>query len=104
MIVVPNSQGSIGVDYDFAVAECPASAPYVVGGYAVSAPPAGAITASGPYDFTAGAPINGTNTFTPFTGAQVPGDIYGWVMTIPQGSQSTAANGGMSVYAVCTAA
>jgi hypothetical protein len=50
--------------------------------------------ASEPYDFTAG---------TPVTGAEVSGDIYGWRALIPQGSQSTAANGGLTVYAVCSA-
>jgi hypothetical protein len=101
--VVTDTQGNIGIDYDFAAAECPASAPYVLGGDASSIPPAGALTASEPYDFTAGAAVNGTNTLTPFTGTEVSGDRYGWVETIPQGSQSTAANGGMDVYAICSA-
>jgi hypothetical protein len=101
--VVTDGDSSIGGDYDFASAECPASAPYVVGGNAVSAPPAGALTASEPYDFTTGAPVNGTNTLTPFIGAEVSGDRYGWVATIPQGSQSTFAKGGLDVYAICSA-
>lgn len=92
--VVKNTQGGIGTEYDSATAVCPASAPYVLSGEAVSIPPAGALTVSEPYDFTTG---------TPVTGAEVSGDIYGWQMEIPQGSQSTAANGGMTVYAVCSA-
>jgi len=100
--VVTNTQGNIGVDYDFATAECPASAPYVLGGDASSIPPAGALTASEPYDFTTGATVNGTNTLTPFTGTEVSGDRYGWVATTPQGSGSTAANGGLDVYAICS--
>ncbi len=101
--VVTNTQGNIGVDYDFATAECPASAPYVLGGDASSIPPAGALTASEPYDFTTGATVNGTNTLTPFTGTEISGDRYGWVATSPQGSGSTAANGGLDVYAICSA-
>ena len=92
--VVKNTQGGIGTEYDSATAVCPASAPYVLSGEAVSIPPAGALTVSEPYDFTTG---------TPVTGAEVSGDTYGWQMEIPQGSQSTAANGGMTVYAVCSA-
>jgi hypothetical protein len=103
MTVVTDGDSEIGVDYNFATAECPASAPYVVGGNAVSAPPAGALTASEPYDFTTGAPVNGTNALTPFTGAEVSGRIYGWVATTPQGSQSTLAKGGLDVYAICSA-
>ena len=94
MTVVKNTQGGIGTEYDSATAVCPASAPYVLSGEAVSIPPAGALTVSEPYDFTTG---------TPVTGAEVSGDTYGWQMEIPQGSQSTAANGGMTVYAVCSA-
>ena len=90
--VATNTQGNIGTEYDWADARCPASAPYVLSGEAVST--AGPLTASEPYDFTAG---------TPVTGAEVSGDVYGWRMVIPQGSQSTAANGGMTVYAVCSA-
>jgi hypothetical protein len=101
--VVTDGDSNVGDDYDFATAECPASAPYVLGGDASSIPPAGALTASEPYDFTTGATVNGTNTLTPFTGAEVSGDRYGWVATIPQGSQSTAANGGLDVYAICSA-
>jgi len=101
--VVTDGDSYIGVDYDFAGAECPASAPYVLGGHASSIPPAGALTASEPYDFTTGATVNGTNTLTPFTGTEVSGDRYGWVATIPQGSQSTAAKGGLDVYAICSA-
>jgi hypothetical protein len=52
------------------------------------------LTVSEPYDFT---------TDTPVTGTEVSGDMYGWRMEIPQGSQSTATNGGMNVYAVCSA-
>ena len=92
---------AIGSDYDFSGAECPASAPYLVGGNAVSIPPAGTLTASEPYDFTTGAAVNGTNALTPDTGAEVSGDRYGWVATIPQGSQSTGANGGLTAYAIC---
>ncbi len=101
--VVTDGDSAIGDDYDFAGAECPASAPYVLGGDASSIPPAGALTASEPYDFTTGATVNGTNTLTPFTGPEVSGDRYGWVATIPQGSQSTAAKGGLGVYAICSA-
>ena len=101
--VVTDDDSEIGNDYNFAGAKCPASAPYVVGGSAVSAPPAGALTASEPYDFTTGAPVNGVNALTPFTGAEVSGDIYGWVATVPQGSQSTLAKGGLDVYAICSA-
>jgi hypothetical protein len=101
--VVSDGDSYIGVDYDFATAECPASAPYLLGGDASSFPPAGALTASEPYDFTTGTTVNGTNTLTPFTGTEVSGDRYGWVATIPQGSQSTAANGGLDVYAICSA-
>jgi hypothetical protein len=92
--VVTNTQGNIGTQYDWADARCPASAPYVLSGEAVSAPPAGPLTVSEPYDFTTG---------TPATGAEVSGDLYGWRMEIPQGSQSTLTNGGMTVYAVCSA-
>ena len=101
--VVTDGDSSIGDDYDFATAECPASAPYVLGGDASSIPPAGALTASEPYDFTTGATVNGTNTLAPFTGTEVSGDRYGWVATIPQGSQSTITNGGLDVYAICSA-
>ena len=101
--VVTDGDSYIGDDYDFATAECPASAPYVLGGGASSIPPAGALTASEPYDFTTGAVVNGTNALTPFSGTEVSGDRYGWVATSPQGSQSTAANGGLDVYAVCSA-
>ena len=101
--VVTDGDSLIGEDYDFATAECPASAPYVVGGDASSIPPAGALTASEPYDFTTGATVNGTNALTPFTGAEVSGDVYGWVAEIPQGSQSTYAKGGLDVYAICSA-
>ena len=90
--VATDTQGNIGTQYDWADARCPASAPYVLSGEAVST--AGPLTASEPYDFTTG---------TPVTGAEVSGDVYGWRMVIPQGSQSTAANGGMTVYAVCSA-
>ena len=85
MTVVTDGDSLIGDDYDLATAECPASAPYVLGGSAVSIPPAGALTASEPYDFTAGAAVNGTNPITPntaFTGTEVSGDRYGWVATI----------------------
>jgi hypothetical protein len=92
--VVKNTQGGIGTEYDSATAVCPASAPYVLSGEAVSIPPAGALTVSEPYDFTTG---------TPVTGAEVSGDTYGWQMEIPQGSQSTAAKGGLDVYAICSA-
>jgi hypothetical protein len=92
--VATNHQTNIGTQNDWADATCPASAPYVLSGEAVSAPPAGPLTASEPYDFTAG---------TVFTGAEVSGHVYGWRAVIPQGSQSTAANGGLTVYAVCSA-
>ena len=74
-----------------------------MGGYAISVPPAGALTASEPYDFTTGTPVNETGTLTPFTGAEVSGDTYGWVATMPYGSQSTGLNGGLDVYAICSA-
>ena len=67
----------------------------------MSIPPAGALTLSGPYDFTTGAAVNGTNAITTFSGAEVRGDRYGWVAEIPQGTQSTGAKGGLDVYAVC---
>jgi hypothetical protein len=92
--VATNTQGNIGTEYDWADARCPASAPYVLSGEAFSIPPAGPLTVSEPYDFTTG---------TPVTGAEVSGDMYGWRMEIPQGTQSTAANGGMTVYAICSA-
>ena len=90
--VATNTQTNIGTEDDWADARCPASAPYVLSGEAVST--AGPLTASEPYDLTAG---------TPVTGAEVSGDMYGWRAVIPQGSQSTAANGGLTVYAVCSA-
>ena len=94
MTVVTNPDTGIGTENDSATAVCPASAPYVLSGEAVSIPPAGALTVSEPYDFTTG---------TPVTGAEVSGDMDGWQTEIPQGSQSTAANGGLTVYAVCSA-
>ena len=41
MTVVTDGDSLIGNDYDLAGAECPASAPYVLGGSAVSARPPG---------------------------------------------------------------
>jgi hypothetical protein len=101
--VVTDGDSYIGDDYDFATAECPASAPYVVGGEASSVGGAGGLTASVPYDFTTGLPVNGTNPITGFTGAEVSGDAYGWVGTIPYGSQTTGLDGGLTVYALCSA-
>ena len=101
LTVVTDADSLIGEDYNFAVAECPVNAPYLVGGDGVSIPPAGALTLSGPYDFTTGAAVNGTNAITTFSGAEVRGDRYGWVAEIPQGTQSTGAKGGLDVYAVC---
>jgi hypothetical protein len=91
--VVPGGDTGIGTQYDAAEAQCPASAPYVLGGDAVSVPPAGSLIESGPYDFTTG---------TPVTGAEVSGDAYGWRAEIPQGSQSTGVNGGLDMYAICS--
>jgi hypothetical protein len=92
--VVTDGDSYIGTQYDVAAAECPASAPYVLGGSAVSVPPAGSLTVSEPYNFT---------TSTVATGAEVSGDVYGWQAEIPQGSQSTDTDGGLFVYAVCSA-
>jgi Collagen triple helix repeat (20 copies) len=92
--VVQSGDTGIGTQYDAADAQCPASAPYVLGGDAWSVAPAGPVIETGPYDFT---------TDTQVTGAEVPGDMYGWRAEIPQGSQSTAANGGLYMYAICSA-
>ena len=92
--VVQSGDTGIGTQYDAADARCPASAPYVLGGDAWSVAPAGPVIETGPYDFT---------TDTQVTGAEVPGDMYGWRAEIPQGSQSTAANGGLYMYAICSA-
>jgi hypothetical protein len=91
---VQSGDTRIGTQYDAANARCPASAPYVLGGDAWSVAPAGPVIETGPYDFT---------TDTQVTGAEVPGDIYGWRAEIPLGSQSTAANGGLYMYAICRA-
>ncbi len=101
-VTVVDGDSYIGTDYNFGVAECPASEPYLLGGGASSIPTAGALTASEPYDFTTGAAVNGTNALTTqFSGAEVSGDVYGWAATSPQGSQSTGTDGGLLVYAVC---
>jgi hypothetical protein len=92
--VVQSGDTGIGTQYDAADARCPASAPYVLGGDAWSVAPAGPVIETGPYDFT---------TDTQVTGAEVPGDQYGWRAEIPQGSQSTASNGGLYMYAICSA-
>ena len=64
--VATNTQTNIGTEYDWADARYPASAPHVLSREAVST--AGPLTASKPYDFTAG---------TAVTGAEVSGGMYG---------------------------
>jgi hypothetical protein len=88
--VVYNPQTSIGTQYIAADARCPATAPYVIGGSAVSSN-GEILTQDAPYDFTTNAPVT--------AGTEPTGDLLGWRATEPLGPSTPE----MIVTAICSA-
>jgi hypothetical protein len=88
--VVYNPQTSIGTQYIAADARCPATAPYVIGGSAVSSN-GETLTQDTPYDFTTNAPVT--------AGTEPTGDLLGWRATEPLGPSTPE----MIVTAICSA-